>query len=101
MDFVPINHIIIVKGKPTIAGTRLRVMDIAAMVESGGATVEWILDNYDLHPAQVYAALAYYYDHQAEIDEQRRDEDQRVHERAIDSDVHIARIRARTTATDE
>lgn len=101
MDFVPINHIVMVKDKPTIAGTRLRVMDIAAMVEAGGATVEWILENYDLHPAQVYAALAYYYDHQAEIDEQRRDEDQRVRERAIDSDVHIARIRARTTATDE
>lgn len=99
---MPLNlHIVMIKDKPTIAGTRLRVMDIAAMVESGGATVEWILENYDLHPAQVYAALAYYYDHQAGIDEQRREEDQRVRERATDSDTHIARIRARKSATNE
>ena len=55
-------------GKATIDGTRVRVVDVAFMHQCG-KTVAEILDSYDrLSPAQVYAAIAYYYDHADEIE---------------------------------
>jgi prevent-host-death family protein len=55
-------------GEPLIHGTRITVRHIVERVRSGH-TVDAILAALPhLTPAQVYAALAYYYDHQAEID---------------------------------
>jgi uncharacterized protein (DUF433 family) len=56
-------------GKPVIVGTRIRVSQIALEYERMG----WIPDEIaDAHPhltlTQAHAALAYYYDHIAEID---------------------------------
>jgi uncharacterized protein (DUF433 family) len=57
------------RGVPCIDGTRHRVIDIAADRVAHGYSAEQILEQYpDLTPAQVHAALTYYYDHQAEID---------------------------------
>jgi uncharacterized protein (DUF433 family) len=55
-------------GKPRIAGRRIAVEDVVAMHLYHHQTIQHIIDRYDLAPAQVYAALTYYYDHQAEID---------------------------------
>ncbi|MBI1802630.1 MAG: DUF433 domain-containing protein [Chloroflexi bacterium] len=55
-------------GKPRIAGTRIAVMDIALMHLRLGQSLEEIAGKYDLSPADVHAAMAYYYDHRAEID---------------------------------
>lgn len=55
-------------GKPTIDGTRLRVMDIVGLHEEG-YTAERMLEVYDfLNLAQIHAALAYYFDHKEEIE---------------------------------
>ncbi len=54
-------------GKPRIAGTRVRVQDVAAY-HNGGMGIEEMVDQFDLTPGQVYAALAYYYDHREEIE---------------------------------
>lgn len=57
-------------GKACIDGTRIRVMDIVAL-QSQGCTIEEMLDHFDSRPltrAEVYSALAYYYDHQDEIE---------------------------------
>lgn len=55
-------------GAPHIAGTRIRVQDIV-MFQRNGWSAEDIVANIDgVKLSQVYAALAYYYDHQAEID---------------------------------
>jgi uncharacterized protein (DUF433 family) len=56
-------------GKPRIAGRRIGVQRIVEDHLMLGMTIERIMDAYDLAPAQVHAALAYYYDHQAEIDQ--------------------------------
>jgi len=55
-------------GRPIIAGTRIRVMDLVAShlyrnFEPGELAVQ-----FNLSIAQVYAALAYYYLHKEEID---------------------------------
>ncbi len=55
-------------GKPRIAGHRITVQDIVIWHERIGNSADEIAAEHDLNLADVYAALAYYYDHQAEID---------------------------------
>ncbi len=56
-------------GKACIDGTRIRVMDIVAL-ECEGYVPEKMLNVFavPLTLGQVYAALAYYYDHKSEIE---------------------------------
>lgn len=55
-------------GRPRIAGRRIPVHQIASGYLRQGMGLEEFREAYDLSEAQVYAALAYYYDHQAEMD---------------------------------
>lgn len=68
------RHIVITPdvcfGKPRIAGTRLWVGFIAGLYFQG-TSVEEIAQTYDVPPASVHAAMAYYYEHRAEIDAHR------------------------------
>src|SRR5207253_7255892 len=57
-------------GKPRIAGHRIRVEDIAIWHERLGKTADEIAAEYDLTLADIYAALAYYFDHREEIDQE-------------------------------
>jgi uncharacterized protein (DUF433 family) len=56
-------------GKPTIAGHRITVQNVVVWHERIGLGADEIAAEYDLTLSDVYAALAYYYDHRAEIDE--------------------------------
>ena len=67
-------------GKPRIAGTRIRVQDIVIMTEQGKSPDEIIAGYPHLTLAGIYAALAYYHDNQAEIDQQIRDDNEFVAE---------------------
>ena len=58
----------IVGGKPRIAGHRITVENIVIWHERMGKCADEIAAEYELTLADVYAALAYYYDHRAEID---------------------------------
>jgi uncharacterized protein (DUF433 family) len=62
-------------GRPIVVGTGIRVMDIVALKNYHDYSIEAIAENYDLSLSQVYGALAYYYDHQAEIDSALIDDD--------------------------
>jgi uncharacterized protein (DUF433 family) len=54
--------------RPRIAGTRVSVQQIAALHQEGLRTAD-ILNEYEfLNLAQIYAALAYYYANQTEIE---------------------------------
>jgi uncharacterized protein (DUF433 family) len=55
-------------GKPRIAGHRITVQDIVIWHKSMGRSAAEICAEYDLMLADVYAALAYYFDHREEID---------------------------------
>lgn len=60
-------------GKPCIAGTRIRVWDIFVLSERLGKSADEIQADYpELTLADIHAALAYYFDHQAEIDAQMK-----------------------------
>ena len=69
-------------GKACIDGTRIRVMDIVAL-EREGYVPDKMLHVFavPLTLGQVHAALAYYYDHQAEIEASFTE----AHESAIES----------------
>ncbi len=75
VNILSINEIIsdpnVRAGRPVIAGTGIRVMDIVAYHLYGDKlSAEQIAEDFQLSLAQVYAALSYYYSHQDEIDEQ-------------------------------
>lgn len=55
-------------GKPRVAGHRITVQNIAIWHERLGKGADEIAAEYELTLADVYAALAYYFDHRAEID---------------------------------
>ncbi len=55
-------------GKPRLSGTRLTVADVVVLHRRLGQALEEIAGKYDLALSAVYAAMAYYYDHRAEID---------------------------------
>jgi uncharacterized protein (DUF433 family) len=62
-------------GKSRLAGTRIAVADIVLMHLRLGQSLAEIAGKYDLPLAAIHAAMAYYYDHRAEID-QSIEEDQ-------------------------
>jgi len=62
-------------GKPHIAGTRITVADVAFCHLQQGLSVAEIAAEYDLSLASVHAALAYYFDHRAEIDHARAEDE--------------------------
>jgi uncharacterized protein (DUF433 family) len=62
-------------GVARIDGTRIKVVHVAKEKVGRGATAEQIREAFPhLSLAQIYAALSYYYDHQAEYDAQIRRE---------------------------
>jgi uncharacterized protein (DUF433 family) len=63
-------------GRACIAGHRVRVSDIVTWHEKRGYCPDEIVDLFHgIALADVYAALAYYFDHRAEIDEEFRSAD--------------------------
>ena len=58
----------ILGGVPIIAGTRVAVRCIAGYYQMGMSVDEILLSLSHLKPSQVHSALAYYFDHQPEID---------------------------------
>jgi uncharacterized protein (DUF433 family) len=70
MITAPINHICLdERGVAYIAGTRIKVRHVAVELQAHGASVEQLQEVYPhLSLGQIYAALAYYYDHQEQID---------------------------------
>ena len=55
-------------GRPRIVGHRITVYDIVIWHEHLGFSPDEIAVDYGLTLADIYAALAYYHDHQAETD---------------------------------
>lgn len=60
----------VMSGRPCIAGTRVRVMDVVA-ARQAGVSDEELREYFSSRPlslGEIHAALAYYYDYQDEID---------------------------------
>lgn len=61
-------------GRPCIVGTGLRVLDVVMSMHFGNRSPDQIASDYDISLAKVYAALAYYYENKAEIDDDIRED---------------------------
>ncbi len=59
-------------GSPLIAGTTLRVSDLAAYHALAGLTPDQLSAQFDLDLAQVHAGLSYYFRHKLTIDAEIR-----------------------------
>ncbi len=55
-------------GRPLVAGTTLRVSDLAAYHTLAGLSPDQLSAQFDLDLADVHAALSYYFRHKADID---------------------------------
>lgn len=60
-------------GSPVVAGTTIRVSDLAAYHLFDGLSPDQLAAQFDLGLTQVHAALAYYYGHRGELDGEIRD----------------------------
>jgi uncharacterized protein (DUF433 family) len=75
-------------GRPCIAGTRIRMQDIYTWHELEGVSPDEIVSRFpQLSLADVYAGLAYYWDHREEIERQIQEDQDLIAEmrRAIPS----------------
>lgn len=70
---LPASHIDVTPdvlgGKPRIAGRRISVQQIAILHERLGQSADLISSELDIGLAEIYAALAYYFDHREAIDD--------------------------------
>ena len=60
----------VMSGRPCIAGTRVRVMDVVGAYKAGVSDEE-LQDYFSSRPlmlSEIHAALAYYYDHREEVE---------------------------------
>lgn len=67
-------------GAPCIAGRRIRVFHVYVWHEINGMSADEIAHSYNLTVAQVYAALAYAFEHIDEMQAEMREEDEIVAE---------------------
>ena len=67
-------------GAPCIAGRRIRVSEIVGWHLHQKVSVADVSQRLDISIAQVYAALSYYYDHQAEIEQEFKQESELIAE---------------------
>lgn len=59
-------------GKPCVAGTQLRVTDLVMAHLFHDRSPADLTSDYEISLAQAYAALAYYYQHKDELDDDIR-----------------------------
>jgi uncharacterized protein (DUF433 family) len=74
-------------GRPCIAGTGLRVTDIIMASIFQMQTTDELAMGFGISLAQVHAAFAYYYEHQAEFDVDIRAQ---IAQSRADKEQHIA-----------
>lgn len=70
-------------ARPHIKGTRIDVLTLYEYVEGQGLHPTTVAERFDLDVADVYHALAYYYNHPEEMAELREQKDQ-AHEDFLD-----------------
>jgi len=62
------------RGRPCIADSGIAVQDVVLWIESGASVDDVVVAYPHVSLADVYAALAYYYDHKDSIDQAIRDD---------------------------
>ncbi len=91
-----VSHIVIRDGQARIEGKEhLKAEMVARMYVNGDASVEDVMAYYGLTAAEVHAALAYYYDNQAELDAAAERVLTEIRENAMTLDKFKAKLAAK------
>lgn len=67
-----VTNLAVRNGRPYVGGTGLRVTDLVIAHLFHKRTPDEVAADYEISLAQVYAGLAYYYEHKAELDQDIR-----------------------------
>ncbi|MFN8377001.1 MAG: DUF433 domain-containing protein [Anaerolineae bacterium] len=99
VNFSPIHHIEIRDGQAYITGRNIKVkMVISRLVHGTNATIEEVMEQYDLSPAEAHSVVAYYYDHKVEVDQYFEEEEHFARENIPSLDDLKARLRLKKTS---
>ena len=97
-----ISHIVMKDGQARIEGKEhLKAEMVARMVVDGDYSIEDVAAHYGLTPAEVHAAIAYYYDNRAELDAAHERVIAEIHENAMMLEAFKARIAARDGSSEK
>lgn len=81
IDFSPKQHIEIRDGQARLTGRNLKVkMVISRLFHGAGASVDEVMEQYNLTRAEVHAVITYYYDYREAIDRYFEQEDKMASE---------------------
>ena len=96
VNYPPIEHIEIRDGQARISGRNTKVkMVISRLLDGHSATVEEVMEQYDLGRAEVLACLSYYYDYQDAIEKHFEAQEKAAQESAIPLDELLNQLRKR------
>ena len=90
-----INHIEMRDGRGYVRGTNKKAEMIARMYLNADYTIEEVMEQYNVTAAEVHAAVAYYYDNQAELDARHQQAIAWAEENAMTLDKFKAKIASR------
>jgi uncharacterized protein (DUF433 family) len=87
------SHIVMKEGQARIEGKEhLKAEMIARMYVNGDHSIEDVMAHYGLTAAEVHAAIVYYYDNQAELDDRHERELAEIHENAMTLDKFKSKL---------
>jgi uncharacterized protein (DUF433 family) len=90
----PVGHIVrtpgVMSGRPRIKDSRIRVVDVAGWHLQGGYSIDEMLEMFPgVTAADLHAAMAYYYDHQKEIEADEAEADALLEQLLKDDPEHV------------
>jgi uncharacterized protein (DUF433 family) len=80
----------VMDGQPRIEGRRISVPQIVEWIHGEGREPETVAAEFDLDMAEIYRALAYYYENIDAMDDWRDRRERRVRERSDDETMSEA-----------
>lgn len=96
VNYPPIEHIEIRDGQARINGRNTKVkMVISHLLDGTGATVDEVMEQYNLSRAEVLACLSYYYDYQDAIETHFEAQEKAAHDSAVPLDELLDQLRKR------
>lgn len=67
LDYIEVDD----RGVAKLVGSRIKVMHLVSLQKGEGYSAEELCEQFpEIEPAKIYAALAYYHAHKAEVDAQ-------------------------------
>lgn len=90
-----INHIEIRDGEAYLSGRNIKVRMVARMHLWENSSIEDVMEHYNLEPAEVYAALAFYHDNREALDAEYEASMELLKQVGTSTDEFRAKIEAR------